>query len=179
MEGLRPRRQTAEDDTARNGVPAPVLPPCPTPGIRSDPSFRIPGQPFSRRPASPLPRVTGNASEIAPCNRCGGSLRLALSQMPRGNGGRSEIQRRGTLTMRIFRFLVGARSGPIKPGVWTTPTRRCARISYAVRPALPTTGFASLSMSRSAHSERDSRYCGCAWPTRHRPCKYQIDFQIP
>src|SRR5262249_43237081 len=89
MEGLRPWRQTAEDDIARNGVPAPVLPPYPTPRIRSDPPLRIPGQPLSHRPASPLPRVAGNAAETAR-PRCPRFLHLALSPLWRGYGCRSE-----------------------------------------------------------------------------------------
>jgi hypothetical protein len=81
--------------------------------------------------------------------------------------------------MHLFRFLLGARSDRIKHGVGTTPTRTSARISYTVRHPLATAGFESCLIPPSADFEGDSRYCDYAWPTQHRPCRYQTSFQIP
>ena len=179
MEGLRPRRQTAEDDTARNRVPAPVLPPCPTPGICLHPPLRIPGEPSSRGRASPLPRVVGHVAGVDACHHCEGFMRLALSQVWCRNDCRSEVQRGGILTMRLLRFLLGAGTGRIHQGVCTTPTRRCPRTFCAAHPALPTNRLDSFSISRLLNSEPDSRYSACVWPTQHRACRHQSDIPIP
>jgi hypothetical protein len=179
MEGLRPRRQTAEDDTARNGVPTPVLPPCPPPRIRSNPPLRIPGEPLSWGLTSPLPRVAGDGAGVGACNHCGQFIGLALSEVWRGDGCHSEIQRSGTLQMQLFRLLVTARSGPVKHAVPTTPARRCARTSHAARPAVHTAGSDSFLISCSGDSEHDPCSICRARPIHHRFCRYQIGIQIP
>lgn len=65
-------------------------------------------------------------------------MRLALPQVWRGNGCRSEVQRGGTVTMRLLRFLVGPGTGRIIPGGCTTLPRRCAPISCAAPPVFST-----------------------------------------
>ena len=100
--------QTAQDDARGDGVPAPILPARTTQGLRPDSPLRLFGKLAACLPAALMPALFGH--EHTRTTRIGEHQRklinLALSTLRRGYGRDTKTDRRGTLAMRVLRFVV-------------------------------------------------------------------------
>ena len=128
MEGLRSRRQTAHDDTARNGVLASLLPARAAEGLRENPLFWFPREPNPRALPPALPATAGERSPAA-LQFLGDYLQLALPQLRRRNDCYSQTHRWGTLAVHLLRYLLKLRPTAGHRRACRTRARSCARPS--------------------------------------------------
>ncbi len=111
LEGLRPRRQTTQDEPRRDRVSAPVLPACVTEGLRQDSPLRILVQSAPSLSIEHLPPVAGiehaGAADRLKLQRK--PVHMALSALRRRDGRHAQTHRGRSIAVQLLRFLVTPR----------------------------------------------------------------------
>jgi len=116
-----------------------VPPSCPTafsasrvPGHTSAPphsSLRLPVEPIPCLPSARLPAVVGDATTATTsiAKRGRNPVNLALSTLRHSHGHYAETQRRGSLTVRLLRFVITLRRASVQRRACGTPRESCVQ----------------------------------------------------
>jgi hypothetical protein len=181
VERLRPRGQAAEDDGPGNGVPAAFLPTRVAQGLCPDPPLRISVKPASRVPIALMPAVVGDehASTAGIAKPRGKFIHLALPTLRRGHGRSTKAHRRGSLAVRLLRFVIAPRRVTAHRRARGTPAESCVRFPPAASGTALMARFQSTAPSPPSRREAHSRHRGDDRHVRHQAWPYQSSLQSP
>ena len=181
MERLRPWRQTEEDDTSGNRVPATLLSPRTTQRLRPDPAFRISIQSTPRIPTASLPTVAGDgyAPTIRTVKWRLQSIYVALPTLRRGHGCNPKAHSRGSLAVQLLRFLITPPRVAVPRRAASAPANSCVQS----HPNLPVTSLAARFSPRTpailARLESHIRAAGNSQQRNPEDQPYQSGLQSP
>ena len=177
MERLRPRWQATQDDAHGDGVSPPILPARTAEGLCQDSSLWFSVKPISRLPTGIMPAVAGNAhartAGVSQLQRK--PFDLALPTLRRANGRSAETHRRGSLAVRLLRFVITPRPAEVQRRANGTLADLCVRLPSTALPIAamgPRRPVPPPSQPRS-HIFVDRHY------GQHQPRQYQSGFHSP